>query len=229
MSNIIRPFYKILVVGASGRGKTYSLRNLNKDKVAFVNLENKPLPFSGRFKHQYVLTGYDQIYELLTKLGSDPNVNAIVLDSLSAWLDLLLFFCRQTKKGFDIWSSYATEIGRLMQYIKQCPKEIVVTAHSEILLTEEGWNERRVKVKGREWEGLIEKEFTVVLFAEARKEKEKRTQYYFSLGDANNSAKCPPEIFGEETFMLPNDMKFVLEKVAEFARTQATPTDEKTA
>lgn len=40
-----RDYYKTLVVGASGRGKTYMFRDLDPNTTGFINVEDKPLPF----------------------------------------------------------------------------------------------------------------------------------------------------------------------------------------
>ena len=47
-----RDYYKVLLVSLSGKGKTYSSRNLNPETTGFINMENKPLPFKNTFKHQ---------------------------------------------------------------------------------------------------------------------------------------------------------------------------------
>jgi hypothetical protein len=46
-----REVYKVLLVGASGKGKTMSFRNFDRATTGFINIENKPLPFPGRFEH----------------------------------------------------------------------------------------------------------------------------------------------------------------------------------
>jgi hypothetical protein len=40
----MREAYKIAIVSSSGRGKTYSFRNLDPATTGFINIENKPLP-----------------------------------------------------------------------------------------------------------------------------------------------------------------------------------------
>ena len=46
-----RDYYKVLLVSQSGKGKTYSAKNLNPETTGFINVENKPLSFKNSFKY----------------------------------------------------------------------------------------------------------------------------------------------------------------------------------
>jgi hypothetical protein len=132
---------------------------------------------------------------------------------------MLLLECRATKKGFDIWNMYNGEIGKLFNFIKKIQKEVFVVVHYEWIQDEGGARERRAKVKGKEWEGLLEKEFTIVLYADRTIDPNtKKVDAWFDLALENSSSKCPPAIFGEDVFRIPNDSNFVLEKILEFVK-----------
>lgn len=212
----MRDFYKVLLVGASGKGKTYSFRNMNPTTTGFINVENKPLPFKNKFEHHFRITkGYNEVYTALQTLAKDPNVESIVVDSFSAFIDLVLIAARKDKKGFDIWNMYNEEVGKLLNYIKLIPKEIFLTAHYEILGIE-GAMEKRVKIKGKEFEGLVEKDFTVVLYADSKFNDDNKPEYFLNLVSEGTSAKCPPGIFGEDVQTIPNDAKLIFDKITEF-------------
>ena len=139
--------YQILIVGASGRGKTYAARNLDKEKVAFINAEKKPLPFPGKFKHTYLPNNLVEVKRALVDVKSNQEVNYVFLDSWSAVLDMLLAEARATKKGFETWNFYNEEVGKLLDFIKKLGKDIILTSHYEILGIE-GSQEKRSKIKG---------------------------------------------------------------------------------
>lgn len=143
-----RDFYKVLVTGASGKGKTYMFRNMDPATTGFVNVEDKPLPFKNNLKYHKRASNYEQAFDAIIEFAKDPNITAIVIDSFSAYMDSVLFEMRKTKKGFDIWSAYNEEIARFHQLIKRIQKEVFVTAHYEILNIE-GAPEKRVKVHGK--------------------------------------------------------------------------------
>lgn len=207
-----KEFYKVLLVGSSGKGKTYSFRNMNPESTGFINVEDKPLPFKDSFKNHKRVRKYQEIFTFIEELAKDPSINSIVIDSFSAFAELLLADARRTKKGFDIWNMYNEEISKLMTYIKRCPKHVFVTAHYEILGIE-GNQEKRVKAKGKEWEGLIEKEFVMVLYADS-KFNEGKPEYFFLTTGEGLSAKCPPDIISD--FKLSNDASEVLKKIEKF-------------
>jgi len=216
--------YKILLVGNSGNGKTYSFRNLDKEKTAFVNAENKPLPFKGLFKYQTNCVGPDgksshqKLLADLVVYAQNPDITCIVIDSFSAYSDMVKSFCKATFKGFDVWSNYNSEISKFLDLVKRINKEVIITAHPEYL-QDEGLMVKRVKVAAKEWEGVIEKEFSIVLFADKKIDiNTKKVSATFNLVENNTSAKCPPDIFGEDVYSIPNDCNFILQKIEDFKK-----------
>jgi len=205
--------YQIAFVGMSGRGKTMAFRNLNPETTGFINMESKPLPFINKFKHYSTPNNWQECYQKLIEYAKDDAIEVVVLDSFSAYVDSLLKTARETKRGFDIWNYYNEEIGKLLFAIKKYPKHIIVSAHYEWVETPEGAVERRITVKGKEWKGLIEKEFTIVHFAEMRLDNKKRNYNIVLNPDETNSAKTPPIFADEGVDEIENDYNLFLEKM----------------
>lgn len=65
---------------------------------------------------------------------------------------------------------------------------------------------------------VFEKDYTIVLYADSKFNEQNKPEYYLSLMGEGTSAKCPPEIFGEDVLTIPNDGKFILEKINEFVK-----------
>lgn len=212
-----RDYYKILQVSQSGSGKTYSNRNMNPETTGFINVECKPTPFKNQFKHQKRPSTYIEVLDTIAEYAKNPDIDCIVIDSFSAYVDMLLAEARRTKKGFDVWNLYAEEIGRFFSYVKKVQKEVFVTGHYETLGLE-GSMEKRLKVKGKEWEGVCEKEFTIVMYGDKKFNDKGIPEYTYSLVGEGTSAKCPPDIFGPEVQKIPNDNKFILDKILEFVK-----------
>ena len=40
----------------------------------------------------------------------DPKIHRIVVDSFSAYMDMVLLHCRATQKGWDVWNCFNTQI-----------------------------------------------------------------------------------------------------------------------
>lgn len=212
-----RDYYKILLVSASGKGKTFSFRGVDPATFGFINIENKPLPFKDKFKYHARPTTRIEAFNTIIEYAKNPEITAIGIDSFSAYADLVMAEARLTQKGYDIFNFYNDNMAQFFTLIKKVKKEVILTAHYEILGME-GSMEKRVKVKGKEWEGVVEKEFTVVLFGDNKFKEDGRPEYFFKLVEENTSAKCPPDLFGEDVHKIPNDVNFILTKVHEFTK-----------
>lgn len=208
---------KILLVSTSGRGKTYSFRNLDPKTTGFINVEYKTLPFKDSFANHDLPKTWQDAYNTLLSYAQNPAIETVCLDSLSAYLDLILLNARETKRGFDVWSFYNEQVGKLLTLIKRYPKTLFITAHYEWVNEEGlGTTERRVKSKGGEWKGTIEREFTIVLYGDVKinpLDKSKKEYVFVLQNDGTNSAKCPPYIFGEEVLEIPNDCQLILDQI----------------
>lgn len=66
----------------------------------------------------------------------------------------------------------------------------------------------------KEWEGLIEKEFTIVLYADRKITDDKKVDAWFDTMLEASSAKCPPDIIADSR--IPNDCQYVQDKIKEF-------------
>ena len=151
--------YKVLLIGESGGGKTYSFRNMDRDTTLFINIENKPLPFKKDFKYTLFPNTPQDVLNFLQQGSQNKEIKQIVVDSFSAFVDMLLLQARATKTGYEIWSYYNEQIGKFNDYIKKVQKEVFVTAHYEILTDEVGgMKKKRAKVKGKEWESFFHAE-----------------------------------------------------------------------
>lgn len=213
-------YYKILLLGGSGKGKTYSFENLAQEgnKTAYINVEQKPLPFKGKFKADAKPSTSERVLDLMQKASVNPEIDCIIVDSFSAYSDLLMKESREAKKGWDIMNHFNENIANFHATLKRIEKEVFVTAHYEIIGDElTGVRERRAKIKGKEHEGLVEKEYTIVLYTDAVPVPGGRPRNFFTLvSDGTTSAKCPPGIFGMETLEIPNDSKIVFDKIKAF-------------
>lgn len=214
-----RDIYKVLLVSQSGKGKTYSFRNMDPKTTGVINVEDKPLPFKNKFEHHTRPSNMNEAKAALKKYAEDNTIKVIVFDSLSSYLDMILSVARATKKkGYDIWNFYNEEVAKFLTFLKSIEKEVFVTAHYEWVEDEGGAKERRTKTKGREWMGTIEKEFTVVLFVDRELTEDKKINAWFDMALDSSSSKCPPDIFGEGVYQIPNDSNLVYQKILEFVK-----------
>lgn len=209
----MRDFYKVLLVGASGKGKTYTAETMDPNTTGFINVENKPLSFPNKFKYMAKCTNSSEAMNALIEYAKNPEIKSIFFDSFSAYMDYVLKEAMATRKGFDIWSQYNGEIAKFHEILNLIQKEVFVTGHYEILDIE-GAPEKRLKVYGKQNEGLVERHYTMVLYADSKYVDEK-PEYFLQLHGMNISAKCPPKMFGDAS-RIPNDGKYILEQIEKF-------------
>lgn len=150
-----RDYYKVLLVSQSGKGKTYSFRNMNRETTGFINVEFKPLPFKGGFKFHGKPQNTNSVFAALNAYANEEAIDSIVIDSLSAVLDIFLAEAKATKRGFDIWNHYNELVAKFLNEVKKVEKEVFLTAHYEWVQDEGGAKERRVKTQGKQWEGRL--------------------------------------------------------------------------
>lgn len=210
----------ILIEGPSGRGKSFSLRNLPEKYTSIMNHERKKLPFKGsdRFREKRPLTIAESFKNMDDAL-KDPSVRILVVESLSAFLDLLLSEARVLKKGWDVFTYYNEKLYIFFEKIRKfndAGKHVIVISHDDIITNElTGETIVTAKVKGNEWKGVIEKEFDIVLHAELIIGENKVASYKFrTQTDGIVPAKSPFEMF--DSVLIENDMAEVLKAVAEY-------------
>ncbi len=207
--------YQVAVVGMSGKGKTMAFRNMSPDKCGYINSECKPLPFPNKFKHYAIPKTWQETYQQLIDYAKNKDITEVVLDSFSEYIDSLLKTAREKFKGFDTWNFYNEEVGKLLFVVKNYPKDIFVVAHSANFENETGIVERRIAVKGNEWNKVgIEQAFTIVHFADVHLiEGTKREYILTTQSDGSHTAKTPPMFLDEDQDTIPNDCNTFLNKV----------------
>ena len=213
--------YQIALIGSSGHGKTMSFRNMNPNTTGFINAENKPLPFKNEFKFYCSPKSWQETYQKLIEYAKNDEIEVVVLDSFSAYVESLLRNARDTKRNFDIWNMYNDEIGKLTFIIKNYPKHIIVSAHSNIIETQDGVEEKRMMVKGGEWnKASVEKEFTIVHYAGLRVIDGKRKYTIALNSDGKNTAKTPPMFLVEGEEEIDNDYDLFIKRINEVLNKQ---------
>lgn len=211
----------ILVVGASGSGKSTSLRNLNPETTAILNYEQKAFPFKGggKFKYNTHISTKQQGDQVYGEFNSNPEVEVIVKESFTSFSEQTLQMCRSMFKGFDIYERYSQFIFSNLITHKQSQKQVIYFALDEILSIEQATgtsvSARRCATEGKKLNGRIEKEFVIVLFTEVVKQADGKFDYFFvTQSDGITSAKSPMEMFG--ALKIDNDLAKVLEVCNEY-------------
>lgn len=205
----------VLVIGRSGSGKTYSLKNFKPEEVGVISVEKGRLPFKSDIKvvkikkfdnteyspQQINVARYSWIMEVIKMSKS----KSIVIDD-SQYLLANELFDRANEKGYDKFTNMAANFRDLIHFVNELEdddKIVYFLHHSEL----DGDGREKVKTIGKMLDEklCVEGCFDVVLYCQDQK--------FFTQANGQSVAKTPEGMFELE---IPNDLKFVDTSIREY-------------
>lgn len=189
---------RILVMGASGTGKSASLRNFGADEIELIKVIEKKLPFRGKFENVSVS---DKVAKILPIIKNSKK-KVIVIDDCQ-YIMGNEFFRRALEKGYDKFSEIGQNFFNLLAVADELPDDVFVYYLTHIE-TDMNGNEK-VKTIGKMLDEklTIEGYFTIVL-------KTVCVDGVYSFQTQNNghdTVKSPMGMF--EGYLIDNDLKVV--------------------
>jgi hypothetical protein len=117
----------VLLIGASGTGKSTSLRNFTKDEIAVVNVLGKPLPFKSDIKAPKL-----DDYQSILKAIQGTKKKTIVIDD-AGYLITNEFMNKSSIKGYDKYNEIANNFFNLINAIKNIDggKTVYLVMHED--------------------------------------------------------------------------------------------------
>ena len=118
----------VLLIGASGTGKSTSLRNFKKDEIAVANVLGKPLPFKTDIEAPKV-----DRYDIILKAIASTKKKVIVIDD-AGYLLTNEFMNKSSVKGYDKYNEMANNFFNLINGIKSIEggKTVYLVMHEDI-------------------------------------------------------------------------------------------------
>lgn len=198
--------YSALVIGRSGTGKSTSMRHLNPETTAVINVQGKALPFKGGRKFNTVTS--DNFIEVRNQIIAAINAgfSTVVVDD---WQFLMgnEFMRRANEGGWDKF----TEIGQHGWTVMDCVKSaqpktdtlVVFMAHEEF--SEEG--KIKIKTVGKVVDNHVNLEgmFPITLHADVID-----GEYTFRT---NGKAPCKSPLGMFESVYIDNDLELVRQSI----------------
>lgn len=207
----------VLVIGRSGQGKTYSLKNFKDEEIGIISVEKGRLPFKSEiktvkvpdFKDNTEITSAAALnaarYAWIMQAISTAKKKVIVIDD-SQYLMVNELFDRASEKGYDKFTDMAANFRNLIHFINGVPEEdkIVYFLHHSELDTD---GREKVKTIGKMLDEKLTVEgcFDIVLYCQDHK--------FFTQADGKSVAKTPEGMFELE---IPNDLKFVDTQIRDY-------------
>ena len=196
----------VLILGETGTGKTYSIRNMNPEEVGIFSVEKGRLPFKGNFKVVKKAT-----YAKINQIFKDPKLKRYIIDD-SQYLLVNDMFDRAKETGYQKYTDMALAFRNLIHDVNmKLPDDVIVyfLHHTE---TDSNTGKVKAKTVGKMIDQYLTVEgcFDVVLLTAV----DSNGHWFITQSDGYTTAKSPAEMFPEER--IPNDLALVDKSIREF-------------
>ncbi len=194
----------VLIIGASGSGKSSSLRNFSADEVTIFNVANKLLPF--RKKLDVIKNAS---YGTIGRILSQKQKKIYVIDD-SQYLLAFEMFNRAKETGYSKFTDIALRFRNMIDYIiKKLPDDVIVYFLHHAEETDSGKIKAKTVGKMLDNQLTVEGLFSIVLYCKTEGE----SHIFETQSDGNTTAKSPMEMFDR---IIDNDLKMVDSKIREY-------------
>ena len=209
----------VLIMGRSGSGKTYSLKNFPPEAVGVISVEKGRLPFKSDIKviripkygnsteqqESYAAINRAKYSWLMTAIQS-AKCKSIVIDD-SQYLMANEFFDRAAEKGYDKFTAIAANFRSLIHYVNELDddeKIVYFLHHTET--DANGLEKCKTIGKMLDEKLTVEGCFDIVLYCQDYK-------FFTQANSSQSTAKSPEGMFDLE---IPNDLKMVDDAIREY-------------
>ena len=187
----------VLIMGESGSGKTFSLKNFEPNEVSIFSVEKARLPFQKKLPIK-PHAKYQDILEVF----KNPNKKAYVIDD-SQYLLVNEMFDRAKDTGYGKFTDIALNFRNLIHYINQkVPDDVIVYFLHHTEKTEDGRTKAKTIGRMLDQQLTVEGCFDIVLLTTV----EGQEHFFITQSDGYTTAKSPEGMFEAK---IPNDLKAV--------------------
>lgn len=213
----------VLIMGQSGSGKTFSLKNFKQDEIGIISVEKGRLPFKSdlkvvrlpKYENSADINTYAQAnaakYSWIMNAIAKAKTKSIAIDD-SQYLMANEMFDRSGEKGYDKFTDIAKNFRNLIHFINdldQDDKIVYFLHHTEI--GADGREKCKTIGKMLDEKLCVEGCFDIVIHCQDHE--------FYTQGDKISTAKSPEGMFDPK---IPNDLKFVDDKIREYYGMETT-------
>lgn len=208
----------VYILGKSGTGKSYSMRNFPQNDLALINVQGKILPFRGSAKIEQTTT--DDSREIVETLKDyAKNFKSIVVDDYQ-YIMANEFMRRSFEKGYDKF----TEIGRhawdIPDAVRELPNDCIVYIMCHTDRDDEGFEKIKTIGKLLDEKICLEGMSTIVLKTNVTDGK----YVFLTQNNGKDTTKSPAGMF--PSYAIDNDLKYVDDKIRNYYGFDGAKTDE---
>lgn len=200
----------VLILGASGSGKSTSMRNFEPEEIGIFNVASKPLPFRKKLPKVNNAT-----YQIIYKVLQNPSLKKYVIDD-SQYLMAFESFDHAKETGYAKFTNMALNFRNLIDFVvTKVPDDVIVYFLHHTELTDDGKLKAKTLGKMLDNQLTVEGLFSIVLLCQV----EGSDHFFITNSDGSNPAKSPMEMFDMK---IDNDLKFVDKTIREYYEMDST-------
>lgn len=214
------------IVGATGTGKSTSIKHLNSEETYIINVAKKELPFKGSEKlYNAEKRNYkeaddaNEITRLLKTISEKaPHIKNIIIEDSNYIMGFNLV-SKATENGFTKFTIMARDMVELLREARRLRDDLKVFYFSHPETIEDGGEivGYKIKTAGKMIDNQIVLEglLTVCLYTHVEENKDGSMTYSFITNRFKKyPAKSPDGMF--EEVKIPNNLSYVCEKLDEY-------------
>lgn len=209
---------KVLIIGESGTGKTFSMESMNPETTAIISPEKTELPFRKQFKMLAGKTDSKDIIKFMDDCVKEGKTSIIVDDF--QYVLAIPYMHRIHESGWDKYNDFGGNYFDIIDHCKDLPDDVIVYFISHTETGEDGIT--RVKLIGK----LLREKITIEgLFAIVFRSFVVDGKYYFATQNSGkDTVKTPFGMF--DSYAIENNLNYVDEKIRSFFYMDGAKTDE---
>ena len=196
------------ILGRSGTGKSYSMRNFPADELGVVNVEGKILPFKGSGKIETVNT--DKSADIVQTIRDmSKKYKSIVVDDYQ-YVMANEFMRRAKESGWDKFTDIAKDAWDIADLVRKLPNDVIVYIMCHTDTDSEGFERLKTIGKMLDEKIVLEGMSTIVLKTHVADGK----YSFLTQNNGKDTAKSPFGMF--PSYAIDNDLKYVDEKIRNY-------------
>ena len=209
------------ILGRSGTGKSYSMRNFEPTELGVVNIQGKILPFRGSAKMDCINT--DQSTEIMEAIRiHSKRYKSIVVDDFQ-YVMANEFMRRSSEKGYEKFTEIARHAWDIVNMVRELPADVIVYVMCHTDTDQDGTEKIKTIGKMLDEKICLEGMSTIVL-----KTNVSDGQYTFlTQNNGSDTVKSPAGMFS--SYAIDNDLKYVDTKIRNYYGFDGAETDEEVA
>lgn len=214
------------IVGATGTGKSTSIKHLNSEETYIINVAKKELPFRGSEKlynaekrNYKEVDDATEITRLLKTISEKaPHIKNIIIEDSNYIMGFNLV-SKATEVGFTKFTIMARDMVELMREARRLRDDLKIFyfSHPETIEDSGEIIGYKIKTAGKMIDNQIVLEglLTVCLYTHVEENKDGSVSYNFITNRFKKyPAKSPDGMF--EEVKIPNNLNYVCEKIDEY-------------